>query len=83
MHRLEIKKKVNHILSILLERKISENDEVVFSQDGAWHSIKLIELVYLLEETFQITLNAEQVLFINSNDIVKCVENHLQNRLDF
>lgn len=81
MNSSEIAKKINEILSVLLERVILENEEVVLSQEEAWHSIKLIELIFLLEESFMVKLAPEEIaLFDRSSDLIKFFENKLSSQ---
>lgn len=56
MKEHNISKKVNTIFSTLLNRDITEGEEITLSQENSWHSLKLLELVFLLEEEFLIKL---------------------------
>ena len=78
MNQYEIAQKVQAILAVLLDRDMIEGEQVILSQEPAWHSIKLLELVLLLEEAFTLKLLPIEIAsFERSIDLVKFIESKL------
>jgi acyl carrier protein len=55
-----------NLLGALLGRPLSSSDEVVRSTEPSWDSIKHLELVFALEDAFDIRFKAAELPLMNS-----------------
>lgn len=74
---LHVQMKVAELLKLLLGREVAAGEPVHRASEPRWDSIKHLELIFALEDTFEIRLEAAELTGLDSSDaIVAAVERH-------
>ena len=68
----EVAGRVRELIGIILHRSIGADEEVVQAHEAAWDSLKHMELMLSIEETFNITLDPED--FATMTSVQSCTE---------
>jgi acyl carrier protein len=77
MTEQQIRDKVCEIMSVVLKRTVTVNENVIRQQEGGWDSLKHIEIIFNLEGAFNIQFSEEEMLALDSlNKIVEIVLDH-------
>lgn len=75
MTRQEIESGVAKLLSITVGRPISATELVVRESEAKWDSLKHVELILMLEESFSIRFDESEMAELRSSDeIVRAIE---------
>jgi acyl carrier protein len=75
MTRPEIQKGVTELLSITVGRHIASGEPVMRDSESAWDSLKHVELVFMLEDRFDVQFSEEEMGGLRSFDeIVHSIE---------
>jgi acyl carrier protein len=73
----EITSEIRRILGIAFKRTISDNERPDRQSEARWDSLKHIEIIFMLEDCFEIEFPAEEIAMLNSLDaLVKAVERY-------
>jgi len=77
MTEQQIRSKVREILSTVLKRAVSADEEVTRKLEEHWDSLRQVEIIFSLEETFNIQFSEEEMATLNSlTKIVEVIKLH-------
>ncbi len=65
---MDVAKKTAEIMSLVLSRPISENDDVSMAADAEWTSLKHIEIIVTLEEEFDVSFKPADIPLLTSRE---------------
>ncbi len=79
-HR-EIEQGVCEVFSTVLERKIPTGEQVERSSEPRWDSLKHIELVFSVEEKFDVQFSEQEMSTLDTlSKMTEAVRTHLETR---
>jgi acyl carrier protein len=70
MTKNEVAEQVAEVLSVVLGRAIAPNDEVKLATEERWDSLKHMELVFALEETFCVRFDETEMVALDSSSAI-------------
>ena len=65
---MDIAQKTAEIMSLVLNRPVSETDEVSMATEAEWTSLKHIEIIVTLEEEFDISFKPADIPLLISRE---------------
>ena len=73
-----MEKKIREILSVVFKRPLSADEEPAYGNTPEWDSLRHMELIFSLEEEFDIFFSKEEIPTLKSFDIIvqKVKEKH-------
>ena len=75
MTRPQLQAAVAELLSITVGRQIGPSEIVSRDSEATWDSLKHIELIFMLEERFDVQFSEEEMAELqSSNDILHTIE---------
>lgn len=66
----EVDRRLAKALSLLLDRNITENDDVRMDSCDTWTSMKHIEIILVLEESFQVSFAPQDIPRLTSQSLL-------------
>lgn len=76
-----VREKVNSIMSAVLKIPVENSSEITRSETPVWDSLKHVELVFSLEDAFEITFSKDQLANLDTLDkIVDTIEGLKQHQ---
>ena len=74
-----MKSRVIKIFSLVFDRKIQKNENLIYGKTEDWDSLKHIEIILSVEEEFDIHFTKKDINELTSlNDIVDMVESKIE-----
>lgn len=81
MSRLQIEDAVREIIATVLRRPFEQGEDILRSEEAAWDSLKHIEILFSLEDRFDIRFTEQEMADLNGlRTIVDQVEAKIGSR---